>query len=320
MRLNIASEPGSMRLTIGIDANPLPRGFLPKADSGHAKEFVYPSEDAALTRCTTVPEVERLFYGVLIREGLRVSEALNLTWSALDLEHGVISLDENKTDDPRDWSLDPGVCRALQVWKSLGPKARRAGAKVFVRPDGRVLDRYEAAARLRDCLREAGVTREQLFVRSDTRLALRAHDLRASFVTVETDPKSEHALKTPDRMPWLRAALPLALKIVAEGPWHEISHLMGDMSDSELLNTVQISDIKPLLVAFDARVKAIAPTAPRYRWDHAISRAAASIGTLLPRVDPGTRDWMFEMLTRWAASPTSNDAAREVARDFREAP
>lgn len=121
-------------------------------------------------------------------------------------------------------------------------------------------------------------------------------------------------------MAWLRAALPLALKIVGEGPWHEFSHLMGDLSDSELLNTVEISDIKPILLAFDARVKGISPTAPRYRWDHAISRAAASIGTLLPRFDPGTRDWMFEMLTRWAASPTSNDAAREVARDFREAP
>lgn len=177
--LNLAVHPFEL-----IEANPLPRGFLPKADSGHAKEFVYPSEDAALMRCRTVPEVERLFYGVLIREGLRVSEALDLTWSVLDLEHGVISLDENKTDDPRDWSLDPGVCRALRVWKSLAPKARGAGAKVFVKPDGRVLDRYEAAARLRDCLREAGVTREQLFVRSDTRLALRAHDLRASFVTV----------------------------------------------------------------------------------------------------------------------------------------
>jgi len=137
---------------------------------------------------------------------------------------------------------------------------------------------------------------------------------------LETDPKSEHALKTPDRMAWLRAALPLALKVVAEGPWHEVSHLMGDLSDSELLNTIEISDIKPLLLAFDARVKAISPTAPRYRWDHAISRAATSIGTLLPRVDSGTRDWMFEMLTLWAASPTSNDTAREVARDFREAP
>lgn len=123
-------------------------------------------------------------YGVLIREGLRVSEALNLTWGALDLEHGVIHLDENKTNDPRDWSLDPGVLAALRIWKKFGKKGHSASDRVFARPDGRTLDRYEAAARLRDCLRDAGVTREQLFERSKNRLALRAHDLRASFVTV----------------------------------------------------------------------------------------------------------------------------------------
>ncbi len=136
---------------------------------------------------------------------------------------------------------------------------------------------------------------------------------------LETDPKSEHALKTTDRMAWFHAALPLALKIISEGPWQEISHLIGDLSDTELRNTVGIADIKPLLLAFDDRVKTLPSTAPSYRWDHALSRAAALIDALLPRVDPTTSDWMFEMLTRWAAPPTLNETAREVARDLREA-
>jgi integrase len=177
--LNLAVEPFEL-----IDANPLPRGFLPTSKSPPLTAFVYPSEDAALMKCVRVPLIERLFYGVLIREGLRVSEALNLTWSSLDLEHGVLSLDENKTDDPRDWSLDPGVRAALRIWKKLAAKGHSANKKVFVRADGRTLDRYEAAARLREYLQEAGVTRAQLFERSGSRLALRAHDLRASFVTI----------------------------------------------------------------------------------------------------------------------------------------
>jgi hypothetical protein len=32
---------------------------------------------------------------------------------------GTVTLDENKTDTPRSWPLDPGVVRALRVWKRL---------------------------------------------------------------------------------------------------------------------------------------------------------------------------------------------------------
>lgn len=46
------------------------------------------------------------------------------------------------------------------------------------------VDRFGVAGRLRDYLREAGVTRVQLFESNDKRVPLRAHDLRASFVTV----------------------------------------------------------------------------------------------------------------------------------------
>jgi integrase len=40
------------------------------------------------------------------------------------------------------------------------------------------------ADQLRDGLRQAGVTREKLFERGEHRLRLRAHDLRATFVTL----------------------------------------------------------------------------------------------------------------------------------------
>jgi integrase len=68
--------------------------------------------------CRAVPLVRRLFFGVLEREGMRREEAADLRWSDVDLARGVVRLDENKTDDPRAWSLDAGVAAALGIWRS----------------------------------------------------------------------------------------------------------------------------------------------------------------------------------------------------------
>jgi integrase len=46
------------------------------------------------------------------------------------------------------------------------------------------VDRFGLAETLRAALKTAGVDRPQLSEKTDTRLPLRAHDLRASFVTV----------------------------------------------------------------------------------------------------------------------------------------
>ena len=165
-------------------ANPLPKGFLPKVGKGRAKAYVYPSEDAALMRYTSAPLVERLFFGVLAREGMRVGEALGLTWSDLDLTRGVIHLDENKTEDPRTWALDPGVTAALLKWRKKLGNAATADSQVFAPAGGPRDDRLELASDLRRYLRLAGVERAQLFESSEARIALRAHDLRATFVTV----------------------------------------------------------------------------------------------------------------------------------------
>jgi integrase len=131
-----------------------------------------------------VTVADRPFYGVLAREGLRVSEALGLTWGDIDFEHGMVILEENKTDDPRSWVLDPGVLEALRRWKRRFARTTFANTRVFLRPDGGAVDRFWVAERLRKHLKVAGVTRPQIFERSDTRMPLRAHDLRATFVTV----------------------------------------------------------------------------------------------------------------------------------------
>lgn len=101
------------------ESNPLPRGWLPRNGQRKALAFLYPTEDAKLLACIEVPLAHRLFYGVAAREGMRKSELLSLTWSCVDRERGAMRLDENKTDDPRAWALDPGVTEALRLWHAM---------------------------------------------------------------------------------------------------------------------------------------------------------------------------------------------------------
>ncbi len=168
-----------------LKENPVPRGWLPKVKMTKAFTYLYPDEDALLLACAGdddapgVPLHRRLFFGVLAREGLRRGELAALRWRDLDLTRGIISLDKNKTDDPRAWALDAAVARALAAWHVLQGEPE-AGELVF--PDGG--GAYHLAGQLRDDAHTAKLTRPQLFERSATRLPIRVHDLRATFVTV----------------------------------------------------------------------------------------------------------------------------------------
>jgi hypothetical protein len=166
-----------------IDHNPLPRGFLPKVGTSKAKVYVYPTEDAQLLARTTVPLWRRMLWGVLAREGMREGELISLTWSCLDLERGVLTLDENKTDDPRAWAMNPGVVRALIAWKKIHPDPK-ANKPVIIEENGGVIDGKPFARLLRADLKRAKVKRAELYLEGKNRLMIRAHDLRGTFVTL----------------------------------------------------------------------------------------------------------------------------------------
>jgi integrase len=81
---------------------------------------------------------------------MRRDEAPSLRWRDLDLERGVIRLDENKTDDPRAWALDASVARALKLWRdhfqpkedpseTLEQQAKRLANNHVFRDEGRPL-------------------------------------------------------------------------------------------------------------------------------------------------------------------------------------
>jgi integrase len=181
-----------------IPVNPLPTGWLPGVGKRKARGWLYPDEDARLVGCVRVPLVRRVFYGFLNREGMRTGEAFSLRWQDLDLHRGVVKLDENKTDNPRQWPLARGTREALLAWKHLCG-AKLGTALVFdpkireTRVDKRGHERrrqalyeYRTAEDLRDDLRAAlGVdARPELFEHTSARRRLRAHDLRATFVTI----------------------------------------------------------------------------------------------------------------------------------------
>jgi len=156
-----------------IPQNPLPRGFLPRVHPTKGRSWLYPSEDTQLLACTEVALERRVLYGFLAREGLRGGEALKLQWSDLDLTRGVVRLDENKTDDPRAWALGPGVAAALERL----PRAE--SSLVF-----RVENENRLAEAFRADLRKAKIDRPELFEKSKSRMRIRVHDLRATFVTL----------------------------------------------------------------------------------------------------------------------------------------
>ncbi len=170
-----------------LATNPLPSGFLPKVGPGKAKGWVYPDEDAKLVASDAVPLEYRVFYGFLHREGLRVNEAARLTWSDFDLDRGSVVLDVNKTNDPRAWALSSGVARAIRAWRMLLAEhgiSTKDSDFVFVDLHGERVNINHTAAKYREHLVAAGITRSVLFERTDTRQQIRAHDTRATFVTV----------------------------------------------------------------------------------------------------------------------------------------
>jgi integrase len=167
--------------------HPLPRGWLPKVPKADAmaREALLPSEEAKLLAGrdkdgkVVVPLAFRVLYAFLHREGMRKGEARALDWTCLDLDRGIVSLDENKTDRPRSWVLDGPTLRVLAAWHELSDKPTA----------GRVFEAIgrDAWARLallyRSHCEAAGIDRARLFERKANKLRLRAHDMRAFFVT-----------------------------------------------------------------------------------------------------------------------------------------
>jgi integrase len=165
-----------------IERNPLPRGWLPRPSAQKRFPILLPAEDSKLLATKTIPIVWRLFYGFLHREGVRREEAAELRWSAVDLENGIVTLDENKTDHPRWWHLDDGVADALYLWrKSLGYEPDPNDRVFSDQGCGLPLDHM--AERVRGDLMRAKLARADLLTSKGLKKPFGTHCFRRSFVT-----------------------------------------------------------------------------------------------------------------------------------------
>ncbi len=170
--------------TGAIKHHPLPRGWLPKAPKAEsiAKEALLPSEEGQLLvgrnaeGKVVVPLVYRAAYAFFDREGMRKGEMQRLTRADVNLKNGIVSLDENKTDRPRSWVLNASVVQMLERWFEMSPG--KPTDPVF--PD---IAWDKLAPIFRDHCEAVGIDRARLFEKRANKLRLRAHDMRAFFVT-----------------------------------------------------------------------------------------------------------------------------------------
>jgi integrase len=167
-----------------IKSNPCDN--LEGPDRGHdkAKQWLYPSEFAALISCEAVPLRWRRIYAVTVYLYLRLGEARALNLDDLDLVHGVAhvhSSTDERGQEVREYTKT-GSVRLFRAERALLPllnamAVERAG-------QGRLFDSIDdAAGELRDHLLRAGVSRPALHRSTETSLAIRFHDLRATGIT-----------------------------------------------------------------------------------------------------------------------------------------
>lgn len=156
-------------------SSPLPEGWLPRVPKGSQRqqEILRPEEADRLLGCTTVALEVRVLVGFAAREGMRRSELERVSWEHVDLDHGIVRLDANKTDAAREWALRDDTTKALRRWHATRGKPRKG--VVFA-----VSLRNEE---LREHLLAAGVDRQQVHEGSASSSPAGMHSLRSLFVT-----------------------------------------------------------------------------------------------------------------------------------------
>jgi integrase/recombinase XerD len=98
---------------------------------------------------------DRLLFLLMLRCGLRVSEACALTWEAIDLQAGTVRINQGKGRVDRVVYLSADVAQALRRWQKhhspgpyLFPSPQRRRAHLFRSMVNRLMDQYLAAADL----------------------------------------------------------------------------------------------------------------------------------------------------------------------------
>lgn len=185
--LSLAVDPLAL-----IAQSPLPRGWVPRPPEVQKSAFLFPQEVAQLLGCAEIPLVRRIFFAFALNEGIRRGRLVALEWSKLVEAPGnpdklMCRVPGKSNKPPVRWILEDDTARMLRGWRTLCPsealvfpaealpryRRRRAGKPIAMGKFGEVL---------RDALKTAGVTRQELFESEDGFRRLVGHDLRAGYV------------------------------------------------------------------------------------------------------------------------------------------
>jgi integrase len=177
---DLAIRPGRLR-----DDSPVSDYLKPGKDSGKLYEFLYPSDVLDLLRCTAIPVGRRVLYALAVYTGLRKGSLYALTWGRVDWQNGTLTSLRSKTGVTQVFSIDADLVEMLARWHAFQGRPPN-GSRIVAGLDIDVKREHEATV-LRDDLRAAGVTREDLGLSGDelpdNAQPIRFHDLRATFVT-----------------------------------------------------------------------------------------------------------------------------------------
>lgn len=161
----------------------IPHVSVPKETETDLFQLLYPDEEEQVAGATIAVSIEeRFLYAFLVRNGPRISEALQYTWEACDLERGKMRVraEWTKTGRARFWDFEPDVLEALRLRRAMIPDAHL----MFVPPPLRVFTRQSVYHQLHPNLRAAGLTRPELFETPEGERPITTHDFRGCFVTL----------------------------------------------------------------------------------------------------------------------------------------
>jgi integrase len=164
--------------------NPSKDVASPESGEQRAKQFLFPSEFLSLLECEEIPLRWRRAIAVAVYLYPRAGEQRALRWADVDLDHGLVHIHQAFERRSRTLgSTKSGRSRRFVIEPVLLPLLRtmhqEAGGEGDVAP---IPNRM--ASRLREWLKKAKITREELLdEKSTTTRSLSWHDLRATGLT-----------------------------------------------------------------------------------------------------------------------------------------
>lgn len=167
---DLAIMPGRLRKD-----NPVTRYHKPAKGPEKLYGYLFPAEFEALLKSPLVPTERKVFYCIACYVGLRKGSIYGILWSDVDQANGVLRVRVTKTDVPLLFEVPRGLLSVLAQWR----------AATNGQPGDPVVPhryrRHVEATILRTDLLAVGV--ERFATKTPGVEPLRAHDLRATFVT-----------------------------------------------------------------------------------------------------------------------------------------